>query len=208
VVSGILACMDLKELIEQVSRGERVEYLPFWGHTPRADGRLGPSCLSQWWPSPFVVGAVRYATAEHWMMAAKARLFGDPEAERLVLAAGHPAEAKSAGRLVRGFDERVWARERFGIVREGSVHKFGRDPALREFLLATGDRVLVEASPKDRIWGIGLAASDERAEDPARWRGPNLLGFALMAAREELRAAAGGAAGSAPAGRRERRGRG
>ncbi|MCZ9338331.1 NADAR family protein, partial [Streptomyces sp. TRM76130] len=83
----------------------------------------------------------------------------DPEAERRVLAAGHPAGAKKAGRLVRGFDEATWERERFGIVVEGTVHKFATDTALREYLLGTGDRVLVEASPVDRIWGIGLSAT-------------------------------------------------
>ncbi|MFR9795865.1 NADAR family protein [Streptomyces sp. MS06] len=175
-------------LVEQVSAGARIKYLFFWGHRPRTDGRVGPGCLSQWWPSPFTVEGVRYATAEHWMMAGKARLFGDGAAEQRILAARHPAEAKNAGRLVRGFDESRWARERFRIVVEGSVHKFTAHPDLREFLLATGERVLVEASPVDRIWGIGLAADDEAASDPARWRGPNLLGFALMAAREELRA--------------------
>ncbi|MET9608584.1 NADAR family protein [Streptomyces sp. NPDC006512] len=175
------------KLIEQVRRGERVKYLPFWGHRPRAGGQLGPSCLSQWWPSAFTVGEVRYATAEHWMMAGKARLFEDPEAERAALGAASPAEAKTAGRLVRGFDDAVWARERFALVVEGSVHKFGSDPALRSYLLGTGSRVLVEASPVDRVWGIGLAADDERALDPARWRGLNLLGFALMEARERLR---------------------
>ncbi|MER5807760.1 NADAR family protein [Streptomyces sp. NPDC002033] len=174
-------------LIGQVSRGERVKYLPFWGHRPRPDGRIGPSCLSQWWPSPFTVGDVRYATAEHWMMAGKARLFGDAEAERAALEAKSPAAAKKAGRLVRGFENAVWERERFALVVAGSVHKFGSDPALRSYLLGTGSRVLVEASPVDRIWGIGLAADDERALDPARWRGLNLLGFALMEARERLR---------------------
>ncbi|CAM5573524.1 NADAR family protein [Streptomyces fumanus] len=186
-------------LIEQVRAGGRVKYLYFWGHRPRPDGRIGAGCLSQWWPSPFTVAGVEYATAEHWMMAAKARLFGDAEAERRVLAAGHPAEAKRAGRLVRGFDEAIWARERFGIVVEGSVHKFAADGALREFLLGTGDRVLVEASPVDPVWGIGLAADDEAAADPERWQGANLLGFALMAARERLRAgAARPAAGATP----------
>ncbi|MFE0820250.1 NADAR family protein [Streptomyces sp. NPDC058847] len=174
-------------LVGRVRAGERIKYLCFWGHRPRPDGRIGPSCLSQWWPSPFTVAGVEYATAEHWMMAGKARLFGDAEAERRVLAAEHPAEAKKAGRLVRGFDEAVWERERFSVVVEGSVHKFASDPALRGFLLGTGDRVLVEASPVDRVWGIGLAADDEAATDPERWRGPNLLGFALMAARERLR---------------------
>ncbi|MFI8960532.1 NADAR family protein [Streptomyces sp. NPDC053493] len=182
---------DLEVLKEQVraakAGGERVGWLHFWGHRPHPDGRLSASCLSQWWPSPFVVDGVRYATAEHWMMAAKARLFGDAEAERAVLAARTPAEAKNTGRLVRGFDETVWERERFGIVVAGSVHKFGADEALRAFLVGTGSRVLVEASPLDRVWGIGLAADDPRAMDPARWRGLNLLGFALMEARDRLR---------------------
>ncbi|MEU6212229.1 NADAR family protein [Streptomyces sp. NPDC047023] len=178
----------IDDLIKQVSRGERVKYLPFWGHRPRPDGTLGPSCLSQWWPSSFTVGEVRYATAEHWMMAGKARLFGDAEAELAAVAAKSPAEAKKIGRLVRGFDNETWERERFALVVEGSVHKFGADPALRAYLLGTGERVLVEASPLDRIWGIGLAADDERALDPARWRGLNLLGFALMEARARLRA--------------------
>ncbi|MCX4819712.1 NADAR family protein [Streptomyces sp. NBC_01142] len=180
--------MGMEELMNRVSSGNRIKYLLFWGHTPRREDRLDASCLSQWWPSPFVVDGVRYATAEHWMMASKARLFGDAEAERAAVDADSPAAAKKAGRLVRGFDETIWKRERLAIVRSGSVHKFGQDPALRGFLLATGDRVLVEASPLDLIWGIGLAADDERAQDPARWRGLNLLGFALMEAREELRA--------------------
>lgn len=188
VATARLACMEmLDELIKQVSRGERVKYLPFWGHRPQPDGRLGPSCMSQWWPSAFTVGDVRYATAEHWMMAGKARLFGDAEAERAALEAKSPAEAKKVGRLVRRFDNAIWERERFALVVEGSVHKFGSDPALRGYLLNTGDRVLVEASPMDRIWGIGLAADDGRALDPARWRGLNLLGFALMEARKRLR---------------------
>ncbi|WP_030667176.1 NADAR family protein [Streptomyces cellulosae] len=204
-----LACMERtrgmiysrEALITEIRAGARFKYLYFWGHRPRPDGRIGASCLSQWWPSPFTVAGVTYATAEHWMMAGKARLFDDAEAERRVLAAGHPAEAKKAGRLVRGFDEAVWERERFGIVVEGSMHKFASDPGLREFLLSTGERsgrgglpaegwgrVLVEASPVDRVWGIGLAADDPAAEDPERWRGPNLLGFALMEARDRLRA--------------------
>ncbi|MFF3908521.1 NADAR family protein [Streptomyces sp. NPDC001848] len=173
-------------LIREVRAGARIKYLHFWGHRPRADGRIAASCLSQWWPSPFTVDGVEYATAEHWMMASKARLFGDAEAERKVLRTPEPALVKKAGRLVRGFDEAIWARERFGIVVEGSVHKFAAHEELRDFLLGTGKRVLVEASPLDRVWGIGLAADDERAADPERWRGPNLLGFALMEARARL----------------------
>lgn len=191
MVAARLACMgkiDSRDtLISAVRSGERIKYLHFWGHRPRQDGRVGANCLSQWWPAAFSVAGVEYATAEHWMMAAKARLFEDPEAEHRAITAPNPALAKKAGRLVRGFDEAVWQRERFGIVVEGSVHKFAAHPDLREFLLATGNRVLVEASPVDRVWGIGLAGDDEAAQDPERWQGPNLLGFALMAARERLR---------------------
>jgi ribA/ribD-fused uncharacterized protein len=190
VARAILCCMETidsrESLVRAVRSGAGITYLHFWGHRPRPDGRIGVSCLSQWWPSPFVVDDVVYATAEHWMMAAKARLFEDREAEQRALAAGSPAEAKKEGRLVRGFDETTWERERFRIVVEGSVHKFASDPALRSFLLGTGSKVLVEASPMDRVWGIGLAANDEAASHPERWRGLNLLGFALMQARERL----------------------
>lgn len=120
------------------------------------------------------------------MMAGKARLFGDEESVPGILAARTPAEAKKRGRLVRGFDDAAWTAARFELVVDGNVAKFGQDPALRDYLLGTRDRVLVEASPVDRVWGIGLAADDERAADPARWRGLNLLGFALMEARERL----------------------
>ncbi|MET8982875.1 NADAR family protein [Streptomyces sp. NPDC004539] len=180
--------IDSREALTRAVRaGAKVKYLHFWGHRPSADGRVGAGCLSQWWESPFTVAGVDYATAEHWMMAEKARLFGDAEAEARVLAAGHPSVAKKAGRLVRGFDDAVWARERFRIVVEGSVHKFRSDPALREFLVGTGKRVLVEASPVDSVWGIGLGARDAGADDPERWKGLNLLGFALMEARERVR---------------------
>ncbi|MFI8307919.1 NADAR family protein [Streptomyces sp. NPDC085927] len=188
--AGGVGAIDSREaLIEALSAGERIKFLHFWGHRPLPDGRIGASCLSQWWPSPFTVDGVTYATAEHWMMAAKARIFADPEAERKILAAGHPADAKKEGRLVRHFDEAVWRRERFRVVVEGSTHKFAAHADLRAFLLNTGDRVLVEASPRDRVWGIGLGAKNERAADPVQWRGANLLGFALMQARARLREA-------------------
>ncbi len=191
-MTGIEAVRDREALVAFVERaepGRRVKWLLFWGHRPRADGGVGTGCLSQWWPARFEVDGVAYPSAEHWMMAGKARLFGDAEAARRVLGARTPAEAKALGRQVRGFDERVWAAGRWELVVAGNTAKFGQDPALRDYLLGTGERVLVEASPQDRLWGIGLAAGDERATDPARWPGLNLLGFALMEARARLRAA-------------------
>ncbi|WP_326562306.1 NADAR family protein [Micromonospora sp. NBC_01796] len=177
---------DVDELLLLARRGVRLRFLFFWGHQPQRDGGPGAGCLSQWWPSPFVVEGVRYATAEHYMMAGKARLFGDESIAEQVLVAPSPGAAKALGRRVRGFDQAVWEAHRFDLVVAGSVAKFGQDPDLRDYLLGTGSRVLVEASPVDRIWGIGLAGTDPAAEDPARWRGLNLLGFALMQARAQL----------------------
>jgi ribA/ribD-fused uncharacterized protein len=175
-----------EQLAQIVAGGAVPKWLMFWGHRPQADGSVGKGCLSQWWPCRFTVDGVDYASAEHWMMAAKARLFEDHDAVPRILAAGTPAEAKTLGRLVRGFDEQAWAARRFDLVVQGNVAKFGQDAALRGFLLATARRVLVEASPRDRIWGIGLGAANERATVPEQWRGLNLLGFALMEAREQL----------------------
>ncbi|KJK56376.1 hypothetical protein UK12_23095 [Saccharothrix sp. ST-888] len=171
-----------------MAAGARPKYLLFWGHQPERDGRVGSGSLSQWWPAEFTVDGVTYATAEHWMMAGKARLFGDDQVLPQILAARTPAEAKKLGRLVRGFDEERWAAECFELVVQGNVAKFGQDDALREYLLGTAQRVLVEASPLDRLWGIGLAADNERATQPTAWRGLNLLGFALMEARTRLAA--------------------
>lgn len=178
--------LSLEALRARVAGGERFRYLLFWGHRPRADGTLSAACFSQWYAAPFEVGAVRYATAEHWMMAEKARLFGDDAALARVLAKDDPSAAKAAGRSVLGFDEAVWRRQRFEIVVRGNLAKFGQHLSLQDFLIGTGTQILVEASPVDAIWGIGLAAADPQAQDPLRWRGPNLLGFALMAVRASL----------------------
>lgn len=120
-------------------------------------------------------------------MTAKALLFGDAEMAEKIPAAPHPREAKALGRKVRGFVEERWAERRFDLVVAGNVAKFGQNPELRDYLLATGGRVLVEASPRDRVWGIGMGASNDLATSPEHWRGLNLLGFALMEARHQLR---------------------
>ncbi|WP_290863435.1 NADAR family protein [Hamadaea sp.] len=176
------------DLAHLVSTGVKVKYLHFWGHQPQPDGSVGAGCLSQWWPASFVVGGRAYATAEHWMMWSKAKLFGDDEIAEKVLDASTPGEAKKLGREVLDFDQQTWDDNRYAIVVAGSAAKFRQHDDLRAYLLGTGERVLVEASPLDRIWGIGLAAADPRAANPAQWRGLNLLGFALMEARDAIRA--------------------
>jgi ribA/ribD-fused uncharacterized protein len=174
-----------EELVRFLDEGGSVDFLFFWGHTPKTDG-VDASCLSQWFPRAFVIDGARYATAEHFMMAEKARLFRDAEALPKILEAKTPAEAKALGRAVRDFDPDAWERARFEAVVRGNVAKFGQNEDFGSFLRSTKQKVLVEASPRDRIWGIGMGSANPDARIPARWRGRNLLGFALMAAREAL----------------------
>lgn len=178
---------DLQTLRERWSRGERPPLLHFWGHHARPGEASGPHLLSQWWPCQFVWEGVTLASAEHGMMLGKARLFGDEEIAEKILQAPTPDQAKRLGRKVRGFDEARWEAAREALVTSVNIAKFGQHEGRRGYLLSTGDAVLVEASPTDTIWGVGLAASDPRARSPLEWRGLNLLGFALMRARAALR---------------------
>ena len=183
---------DLETLRALAAEGARIKWLMFWGHDPRSETQpVGPWVLSQWHDAGFELDGCRYATAEHWMMAEKARLFDDQERCDKILRAGHPGQAKALGRMVKGFDEGRWQAACFEIVVQGNLHKFSQHPELGDYLLGTQQRVLVEASPRDRLWGIGLAADDPRAQDPAQWEGRNLLGFALMETRARLAAARG-----------------
>lgn len=174
------------ELLTAIKQGATFTYLPFYGHAPEPDGSGGPGCLSQWWPQPFSDGEHTFATAEHYMMWRKATLFGDHETAEKILAVATPKEAKSLGRQASGFDQPTWEATRYDIVVAAGKLKFGQHDDLRTFLLNTGDRILVEASPRDRIWGIGLGKNNPAAHDPAQWRGLNLLGFALCDVRDVL----------------------
>lgn len=178
---------SVDELLAQITTGWQPKYLFFWGHQPSGNSPVGKWCLSQWFPSSFVVDNVEYPTAEHFMMAEKARLFGDESTLRQILQAPHPGAAKALGRQVQGFDESLWVQQRFDIVVRGNLAKFAQDKVLKSYLLNTEDKVLVEASPTDTIWGIGLAADDRQVDNPTQWRGANLLGFALMKVRTMLR---------------------
>ncbi|MFC4160978.1 NADAR family protein [Chitinimonas lacunae] len=170
-------------LLAAIAAGRQFDYLPFWGHS----GTALRASLSQWYRRPFTVDGVDYASAEHYMMAGKARLFGDGATLERILATDDPSAAKRLGREVQHYDEQSWRQHRFEIVLAGNLAKFGQHRDLHDFLLGTGHQILVEASPVDRIWGIGLAADHPDAANPARWQGDNLLGFALMQVRQQLR---------------------
>lgn len=178
--------MSRQELSAACHAGFEPDYLFFWGHTHGPDEVAGPWCLSQWAPCSFESDGIAYATAEHYMMAGKARLFHDDEMLEQILQASSPKEAKALGRKVRGFVKETWDSHAFDIVVAGNVAKFDASDELRAFLLSTENQVLVEAAPRDLIWGIGLGRDNPKARHPDTWRGRNLLGFALMKARSIL----------------------
>jgi len=177
---------DVEALQRAIDAGQRADLLFFWGHTAKGPG-AGKHVLSQWWPAAFSLDGQGYASAEQYMMMQKAKLFGDEEACSRILSTRSPSEAKRLGRRVKGFDDKLWSAHRFAIAVRGNTAKFGQNPELRDWLIGTGEQVLVEASPADTIWGIGLAADDKRALDPRTWRGLNLLGFTFMKVRAALR---------------------
>jgi ribA/ribD-fused uncharacterized protein len=175
-----------EDLVRALARGQPLDFLLFWSHRPGSGQGIDRSCLSQWFPSPFTVAGVCYPTAEHYMMAGKADIFGDLASRNAILSTPDPAAAKALGRHVGGFTEDLWASRRWDLVIEGNLNKFDQNPPLRSYLIGTGRRILVEASPRDPIWGIGLAEHAPGARNPSAWPGDNLLGFALMEVRSRL----------------------
>lgn len=173
-----------EKIIERLESGENLKYLLFWGH--QKSDRITKSCFSQGYESEFEVNGIKYLTAEHYMMAEKALLFGDKEIYQQIIESEKAGKVKELGRQVRYFNQRVWEKNRFEIVVRGNFHKFGQDPELSHFIKNTGDGILVEASPVDNIWGIGIAQNEENAETPYFWNGLNLLGYALMETRDIL----------------------
>ena len=165
----------------------REDFVFFWGHTDRQGEGIGKQCLSQWYVAPMVYDGIYYHCMEQYLMAEKARTFGDRETEAKILAERSQMAIKKLGRQVAGYDDAVWSAIRQDVSVRGNLCKFAQNPHLREFLMSTGRKILVEASPKDRIWGIGLDENDPCASVPALWPGENLLGFALMETRKQLR---------------------
>ncbi|MCS5712180.1 NADAR domain-containing protein [Candidatus Berkiella aquae] len=178
---------DVEALIQAIREGFNPQYLFFWGHQSKVGTSIGKSCLSQWYPAPFQINNLTYLTAEHYMMAEKARLFNDQVIVEKILKAICPQEVKALGREIKHFDEAQWREQRSEIVIQGNLAKFAQNPLLKHFLLKTANQVLVEASPVDKIWGIGLAENDLQIQDPEKWLGLNLLGFALMKVRRRLK---------------------
>lgn len=175
-----------EQLQQKYNEAQNLKFIFFWGHQKK-NNETTKSCFSQWYESEFVVNGIKYQTAEQFMMAEKARLFNDYETLDLILNSKNPGEVKKFGRLVKNFSDKEWQDKRFEIVVEGNLNKFSQNQELKEFLINTNERIIVEASPLDKIWGIGMAENDEGIENPFNWKGLNLLGYALMVVREKLK---------------------
>lgn len=166
----------LQELQDSVRQGDVYKYKFFWG-----------GFLSNWYDRAFVVEGVKYWCVEQYMMQKKALCFDDFEIATKIMQSLDQREIKQLGREVRGYVDEKWASVRQQVVYEGNYAKFKCNEDLGRYLVRTGDKVLVEASPYDTLWGIGMGESSPLIGNPLNWNGQNYLGFVLMAVREELR---------------------
>ena len=143
--------------------------------------------LSNWFLSEFTVGGITFSSMEQYMMYEKAVLFKDQITAEKILQTDDVAKIKALGRTVQNFDDKVWTKEREGIVYRGVSEKFRQNPELAEKLKKTGEEIIAECAVKDRVWGIGLSMIDRDRFSIDKWRGQNLLGRILMRVREDIR---------------------
>lgn len=129
---------------------------------------------------------VVYNCSEQYMMAEKAKLFGDDSTAKKILAALHPWEQKSLGRTISNFDKKTWEDNAKKIVYRGCYFKFTQNAALLDKLIETTGTLLVEASPTDTVWGIGMSENDPNCHDQTKWKGSNWLGEVLTELRDNL----------------------
>ncbi|XP_074641948.1 protein irg-1-like [Tubulanus polymorphus] len=158
-------------------QGSKEKFTFFWGAN---------DVFSQWYQCSFEIDGIRYNCAEQYMMHQKAVMFGDEEKSAEILEASHPRDQKRMGREVRNFDGNEWNTKCRDVVIEGNYAKFTQNKDLKEKILETTGSLLVEASPRDCIWGIGLGAKNPKALCKSTWRGKNLLGYCLTTVRDRI----------------------
>lgn len=142
--------------------------------------------MSNWWFSDFTIDNITFSSMEQYMMYQKAVCFNDAETAGKILKISDVAQIKALGRLVKNYDDNHWNGVRQIVVYEGLLAKFSQNDELKNQLKATGDAILAECAVQDRIWGIGLSMKDENRFDRTKWKGHNLLGYALMKVRDKI----------------------
>ena len=164
------------------------EDAPVTGNVVGFFHEYGPNgWFSNWYPAVFTVDGVTYLNAEQYLMHQKALCCGDAATAAKVLENPDPKTVKLLGRAITPYDDEAWRAVRQEVIYRGLLAKFGQNSGLKHQLLATGDAIIAECSPNDRIWGIGLALDDPRHQDVAQWQGESILGRALMRVRDTLR---------------------
>lgn len=146
----------------------------------------GDAIYSQWAKIIFVEYNIQFTTAEQYMMYHKALLFDDTDIANQILMTNSPKEQKALGRKVKGFNIAVWDQNKLAIVTQGNYLKFSQNKKLKDQLFKTGTKILVEGSPYDKIYGVGLKWDNPLILDEKNWKGQNLLGKALMDVRSKL----------------------
>ncbi|MCR5275741.1 MAG: NADAR family protein [Clostridiales bacterium] len=145
-------------------------------------------CFCNWYPAEFDYAGRHYLHSEQFMMYQKVMMFGQMALGDEIMHTADPEQCKILGReFFDGFDAALWKKTRFVVVKRGIRAKFSQNPQMMDTLLATGNAILAECSPRDKDWGILLSTSDPEVQDITKWRGENLLGQVLMEVREELR---------------------
>ena len=177
---------SLLKLRKDFNSGKKIDFLFFYGHTNK---EINKSSLSQWYIKDFKENDLIFNCMEKYMMYNKALLFDDKNIANEILNTNQPKAIKELGRKVKNFNDEAWDKMKYKIVFTGNYYKFSQNTDLRNFLLSTKNKVLVEASPYDKVWGIKMKYDDENIENPFFWKGENLLGFALMQVRDEIKRA-------------------
>jgi len=176
---------SVESILNRFDSDDNLDFLFFWGHTEKTD-YVTKACLSQWYESEFIVEEITYFTAEHYMMAEKSKLFDDINIYNQILETRKQGKIKELGRQIKNFNQDIWDEYKYQIVVKGNFLKFSQNEKLKTFLIDTNSKILVEASPLDVIWGIGLSVDDEKVRNPHLWECSNLLGFALMEVRDKF----------------------
>lgn len=142
--------------------------------------------LSNWYLSDFRIDSIKFSSTEQYMMYKKAIVFNDNKIAKEILETTDVSKIKALGRQVSNYNDKYWNGVRQIIIYKGLLEKFSQNKDLKKRLLNTGNDILAECAVQDKIWGIGLSMKDVNRWDMEKWRGENLLGFALMMVREEL----------------------
>lgn len=168
---------DIKKHVKKINREDLIA---FW----KVSDEYG--YFSNWYISEFELDNIVYNSVEKYIMAKKATIFNDKDMLEKILNSNNQRDIKSYGRKVKNYDDKVWSKARYNIGLEAIKAKFSQNEMLKSKLLATKNKIIVEASPLDRIWGIGLSKNNDDILEPSKWRGTNILGDMLMQAREEI----------------------